>query len=60
MRLYTLPQDYTYRNYLFALPDTPAELATKQAWLDNIPLLKTRLQEVSKADWLQEVLEEDA
>lgn len=60
MRLYTLPQDYIYRNSLFTLPDTPAGLAVKQAWLDNIPLLKTRLQEVSKADWLKEVLEEDA
>lgn len=37
MRLYTLPQDYIYRNSLFALPDTPAGLAVKQAWLDNIP-----------------------
>ena len=60
MRLYTLPQDYIYRNSLFTSPDTPAGLAVKQAWLNNIPLLKTRLQEVSKADWLQEVLEEDA
>lgn len=60
MRLYTLPQDYIYRNSLFTLPDTPAGLAVKQAWLDNIQLLKTRLQEVSKTDWLKEVLEEDA
>lgn len=57
IRLYTLQSEYSYKPYL-DIPRLPSQISEKKIWLQGFPILENKIQEIVKAQWLDEVLEE--
>lgn len=55
IRLFTVGETYSTYNSL-SLPGLPQKMGEKQAWLNNIPLLKKKLTDESNDEWVAQIL----